>query len=70
MESFAESVNKFREFNEYKMLNNFGNISRKQAEQKAFTEYEKFNKQQKIESDVDKVIKNIEKACVKMENEA
>ncbi len=57
MESFAESVKKFLEFNEYKILDGFGKISRKQAEQKAISEYEKFNKIQKIESDFDKKIK-------------
>ncbi len=31
MESFAESVNKFLTFNEYQVLEGFGNISRKQA---------------------------------------
>jgi hypothetical protein len=57
MESFAESVNKFLEFNEYKILEGCGKISRKQAEQKAFAEYEKFNKTQQIESDFDKETK-------------
>jgi len=54
MESFAESVNKFLEFNEYKILEGFGKITRKQAEQKAIEEYEKYNKTLKIESDFDK----------------
>jgi len=62
MESFAESVNKFLEFNEYKILDGFGKISRKQAEQKALSEYEKFNKIQKIESDFDKKTKAFLKA--------
>ncbi len=57
MERFAESVNKFLEFNEYKILEGYGKISRKQAEQKALSEYEKFNKTQKIESDFDKKTK-------------
>jgi hypothetical protein len=57
MEGFAESVNKFLEFNEYKILEGYGKISRKQAEQKAFAEYEKFNKQQHIESDFDRAVK-------------
>ena len=39
------------------MLEGYGKVSRKQAEQKAFTEYEKFNKQQEIESDFDREIK-------------
>jgi hypothetical protein len=60
MQSFVESVNKFLEFNEYKILEGHGKISRKIAEQKAFTEYEKFNKNQRIESDFDREIKAIE----------
>ena len=60
MESFTESVNKFLEFNEYKILEGYGKISRKLAEQKAFAEYDKFNKQQRIESDFDREIKVIE----------
>jgi hypothetical protein len=59
MESFAESVNRFLEFNEYKILEGYGSVSRKQAEAKAFTEYEKFNKTQRIESDFDKAVKQI-----------
>lgn len=61
MESFAESVNKFLEFNEYKILEGYGSVSREQAKQKAFAEYDKFNKQQKIESDFDRVIKQLGK---------
>lgn len=57
MEQFALSVNRFLEFNEYKVLDGKGSISAKQAEEKAFTEYEKFNKTQKIESDFDRAIK-------------
>lgn len=59
MESFAESVNKFLAFNEYKILEGFGTVSRKQAEQKAFAEYEKFNKLQRIESDFDRELKKL-----------
>jgi hypothetical protein len=57
MESLANSVNKFLEFNEYKILEDKGSISRTEAEQKAFSEYEEFNKIQKIESDFDKKMK-------------
>jgi len=61
MEQFSESVNKFLDFNEYKTLEGKGQISAKQAEQKAFSEYDKFNKTQKIESDFDKAIKKLGK---------
>ncbi len=49
-----ESVNKFLEFNEYKVLEGKGAISHKNAELKAFSEYDSFNKTQKIDSDFDK----------------
>lgn len=61
MEQFALSVNKFLEFNEYKVLEGKGNITAKQAEEKAFGEYDKFNKTQKIESDFDKAVKALRK---------
>ena len=57
MEQFALSVNKFLEFNEYKVLDGKGSISAKKAEEKAFAEYDKFNKTQKIESDFDRAVK-------------
>lgn len=59
MEAFAESVNKFLTFNEYQVLEGYGSVSRKVAEQKAHAEYEQFNKQQKIESDFDRQIKKL-----------
>lgn len=59
MESFAESVNRFLAFNEYKVLEGFGSVTRKQAEDKAFAEYEKFNRLQKIESDFDREVKKL-----------
>jgi hypothetical protein len=61
MEQFALSVNKFLEFNEYKVLDGKGMISAKQAEEKAVSEYEKFNKTQKIESDFDCAFKALQK---------
>ena len=65
MESFAESVDKFLDFNEYRILEGYGSVSRKIAEEKASGEYEKFNKLQKIDSDFDKSIKDIEKKSKK-----
>lgn len=59
MESFAQSVNKFLAFNEYQVLEGYGNVTRKATEQKAHTEYEQFNKQQKIESDFDREVKKL-----------
>ncbi len=59
MEDISNSVNKFLEFNEFKVLEGKGKISHAQARQKAFSEYEAFNKIQKIESDFDKEMKKI-----------
>ncbi len=59
MEGFAESVNKFLAFNEYRILEGYGSVSRKAAEEKAHQEYEQFNKQQKIESDFDREVKKL-----------
>jgi len=68
MQSFAESVNKFLAFNEYKILEGHGKVTRKQANQKAFAEYEKFNKTQVIESDFDRELKQLEKHSLKHES--
>ena len=59
MEAFAESVNKFLTFNEYQVLEGYGKVSRQAAEQKAHREYEQFNKQQKLESDFDREVKQL-----------
>lgn len=59
MEGFAESVNKFLAFNEYRILEGYGTVSRQQAELKAVAEYEKYNKQQRIESDFDREVKKL-----------
>jgi hypothetical protein len=62
MASFADSVNRFLEFNEYRVLKGYGSISRKQAEAKAYAEYEKFNRTQHIESDFDRQVKALKRA--------
>lgn len=59
MEQLAESVNKFLSFNEYKILEGKGKISKIQADKKAIEEYQTFNKTQKIISDFDKEIKKV-----------
>ena len=59
MEDFAESVNRFLEFNEYEVLADYGTITRKQADAKASVEYDKFNRTQAIESDFDKHLKSL-----------
>ncbi|WP_339662326.1 virulence RhuM family protein [Croceibacter atlanticus] len=59
MGQLASSVNRFLEFNEYKVLDGLGKKSKKQAENKAFKEYDTFNKKQSIESDFDKMVKKL-----------
>ena len=61
MEQLATSVNKFLSFNDYKILQGKGLVSKIQADKKAIKEYDTFNKTQKIISDFDKVIKGLEK---------
>jgi len=57
MEEFANSVVRFLEFNQYRILKNKGSISKVEADRKAKDEYEEFNKTQPIQSDFDKQIK-------------
>lgn len=59
MEEFVASVNKFLSFNEYKILEGKGSISKEQADEKALAEYSIYNKTQPIESDFDKEVKKI-----------
>lgn len=59
MIEFAESVNKFLDFNEYKILQGNGTVSRKVAEEKALGEYQEYNRFQLIESDFDKSVKKL-----------
>ncbi len=59
MEKLAESVNSFLEFNKYEVLEGKGAVSHTQATQKAFQEYNEYNKTQSIESDFDKLVKSL-----------
>ena len=59
MEAFAKSVNAFLEFNQYKVLEGLGSVSRTEADQRAWTEYDRFNRTQKIVSDFDKEVKRL-----------
>ena len=61
MEEFAASVNEFLAFRRYDILKDNGRISHKQAMEKAYQEYDIFNKTQPIESDFDKILKGLEK---------
>lgn len=59
MAQLADSVNKFLSFNEYKVLEGKGRVSKVMADRKAVAEYEFFNKNQKIISDFDKAVKKL-----------
>lgn len=59
MEEFASSINEFLAFRKYQILKGNGKISKMQADQKAISEYEEFNKHQKITSDFDKEVKKL-----------
>ena len=61
MEGLAKSVDKFLNFNEFKILEGKGKISHDEAIEKAGMEYAQFNKTQKIISDFDKEIKKLKK---------
>lgn len=59
MKDLAESVNKFLDFNEFKILEGKGSVSFDDATKKAFEEYDEFNKYQKIDSDFDKFTRKL-----------
>lgn len=61
MKEFAASVNEFLAFRRYDILPDNGKVSRQQALEKAYTEYDAFNKTQKITSDFDLLLKATEK---------
>ena len=65
MEEFAASVNEFLSFRRYKILEGKGKISRKAAIEKAGTEYDAFNKYQKITSDFDRAVQKMLQENVK-----
>ena len=59
MQQFAESINAFLEFRQYKILQGKGSVSRVDAERKASEEYDIYNKTQKITSDFDKEVRKL-----------
>ena len=59
MEEFEASVNEFLAFRRYDILKDNGKISRKQANDKAESEYDIFNRTQPIFSDFDKAVKEL-----------
>ena len=59
MSQFSESVNAFLSFRKFRILPDKGRISKEQADAKAESEYEIFNKTQPIISDFDKEIRGM-----------
>lgn len=59
MEEFSASINQFLTFRRYEVLPDKGKVSMKAAQNKAFAEYDEFNKTQKIVSDFDRSIKHL-----------
>ena len=59
MSQFSESVNEFLTFRRYQILPDKGRISATQAKVKAESEYDIFNKTQRIDSDFDKEVRGI-----------
>ena len=59
MEQFAASINEFLSFRRYDILPDRGKISARQAREKAEAEYDLFNPTQKIVSDFDRIVKEM-----------
>ena len=59
MEEFAASINEFLSFRKYEILTGKGRISGQTAKLKAESEYDIFNKQQRITSDFDREVKKL-----------
>jgi len=59
MKEFSASVNEFLAFRRYKILTDKGKISKQEADRKAESEYDEFNKTQRIESDFDRELKKL-----------
>lgn len=59
MRQFAASVDKFLTFNDYKILPDKGRVFAAQAKAKAESEYDIFNRTQRIDSDFDKDVRRL-----------
>ena len=66
MSEFTQSVNKFLDFNEFRILDGKGQISKEKADKKAIGEYREYNKIQPIESDFDREVKRLLKKSKKL----
>lgn len=59
MQDMALLVDKFLSFNEFKILDGKGKMKKEKADKKAMEEYKIFNKTQKIDSDFEKLTKEL-----------
>ena len=59
MQQLAQSIDRFLTFQEYDILEGHGKITSKVAKDKAKAEYQLFNKTQKINSDFEKLLKQL-----------
>lgn len=59
MSQFSECVNEFLTFRRYQILPDKGRISAAQAQTKAESEYDIFNRTQRIDSDFDKHVRDM-----------
>lgn len=64
MEEFEKSINEFLSFRRYEVLHDNGKVSANQAKEKAESEYDGFNKTQKINSDFDRVVSGMLKKAM------
>ncbi|CAK7057722.1 MAG: hypothetical protein EUB_03341 [Eubacterium sp.] len=60
MKDFMASIDEFLKFNRYEILEGHGHVSHGTAKEKAIGEYREFNKHQKIISDFDREIRQIQ----------
>jgi hypothetical protein len=61
MNDMITNVDSFLNFNKFGVLKGKGNVSKKEADEKALKEYEEYNKTQPIISDFDKIAKRLER---------
>ncbi len=61
MDDMITNVDSFLNFNKFEVLKGKGNVSKKEADEKALKEYEAYNKTQPIISDFDKIAKRLER---------
>ncbi len=59
MEEFARSINEFLAFRKYDILDGKGRVSAKEAKAKSESEYDSYNKHQRIVSDFDKELQRL-----------